>query len=291
MKQVCFLVILFYHSISFCQPKTDTLHFFYEVDQVMPKDLQPLEKLQGANGANQIEITGFADFLHSSSYNQALSQERADRLRSIITERYPALSSKITSCTGKGEQFSKGNSPTGEQWWRRVDVVITGSIDAKSTQKPSGNKPPEKTRPVKQNEPAKKLEDLKHGESITLEGLSFIPGRHVILPKSLPKLEELLSKLQENPGLKIEIQGHVCCTENGEDGFDHDTKDYKLSVNRAKAIYQYLVKNGIDKDRLRYRGFGGSRPKVPETSEENEQVNRRVEIMVLSGAGKEEAQE
>ena len=117
---------------------------------------------------------------------------------------------------------------------------------------------------------------------LTIEGLSFVPGRHVILSSSAPALQNLLKTLKSNPKLKVEIQGHVCCTDNGEDGVDLDTREKKLSENRAKAIYDYLVDKGITKARLGYKGFGRTKPKEPvENTPEKEQANRRVEILVI----------
>ena len=97
-------------------------------------------------------------------------------------------------------------------------------------------------------------------------------------------LQKLLKTLKDNPKLKVEIQGHVCCTNNGEDGVDadYDTREPKLSENRAKAIYEYLIDKGIAKSRLTYKGYGRSKPKEPiEDTPEKEQANRRVEILIL----------
>lgn len=98
----------------------------------------------------------------------------------------------------------------------------------------------------------------------------------------MPVLQKLLTALNENTKLRIEIQGHVCCTLNGADGMDLDTREMKLSENRAKAIYDYLVGKGISRNRLSYKGFGRTKPKVEiETNSEQEQLNRRVEIMII----------
>ncbi len=53
-------------------------------------------------------------------------------------------------------------------------------------------------------------------------------------------------------------------------------------MNRAKAIYNYLVSKDIDASRLRYEGFGKRRPVVAfESNEEDAKKNRRVEIRIL----------
>ena len=56
--------------------------------------------------------------------------------------------------------------------------------------------------------------------------------------------------------MKVEIQGHVCCTGSKADGLDTDTGYPNLSENRARAVYNFLIENGIDKSRLRYKGSG-----------------------------------
>ena len=84
--------------------------------------------------------------------------------------------------------------------------------------------------------------------------------------------------MKENPKLKIEVQGHICCVYNG-DGDDLDTGERNLSVARAKAICDFLIKNGIDASRLSYRGFGSSK-RLPNISIFDSK-NRRVEILIL----------
>ena len=88
--------------------------------------------------------------------------------------------------------------------------------------------------------------------------------------------------MRENPSLVIEIQGHICCIGSG-DGPDFDDNNRNvLSVNRAKAVYEYLVQNGIEKSRLSYAGFGADSKLVwPENTEAARESNRRVEIKIL----------
>ena len=124
------------------------------------------------------------------------------------------------------------------------------------------------------------ISNIEVGKSFVLENMNFYGGRHVLLPKSNKTLKLLLNTLKANPALEIEIQGHICCERTG-DGMDIDTHTLDLSVNRAKAIYDYLVKSGIDPSRLSYRGFGSSRKLVLEFTEADRTTNRRVEVKVL----------
>jgi outer membrane protein OmpA-like peptidoglycan-associated protein len=79
--------------------------------------------------------------------------------------------------------------------------------------------------------------------------------------------------MQDNPKLKIDIPGHMCCSKDRTN----------LSGDRAKSVYNILVKNGIDKSRMTYRGFGSEKPiyPLPEKTEEERVANRRVEIEIL----------
>ncbi len=88
-------------------------------------------------------------------------------------------------------------------------------------------------------------------------------------------IDEVVDVMMSMPNLKLEIQGH---TDN------IGTREYNqnLSERRARSVFTEIVKRGIDPGRLRYRGFGFSRPKVPNDSEENRAKNRRTEFHILA---------
>ena len=96
------------------------------------------------------------------------------------------------------------------------------------------------------------------------------------MPESQGTLYDLLFIMQNNPDLKIEIQGHICC--------QTVPSVYNVSVSRARAVWMFLIKNGINKNRMTFKGYGTSRPihPIPEKSAQEEEDNRRVEIMILS---------
>ncbi|HWY10012.1 MAG TPA: OmpA family protein [Bacteroidia bacterium] len=266
----------------FSQKKADTLRLYYAINETASQhNFSRIDSaIKALNGKLiDVGIFGYADFLSDDKYNIMLSQKRADAVRKYLETKAPPSQMNIYTTEGKGETFSKDNSsPEGEPKQRRVDIyfepvtVINISEARLETPKDSAPKPESK----------KKIEELNTGESLAIEGLSFVPGRHLILQSSVPALQKLLKTLKNNPKLKVEIQGHVCCTNNGEDGVDYDTREPKLSENRAKAIYEYLIDKGISKSRLSYKGYGRTKPKEPiEDSPEKEQANRRVEVLVL----------
>jgi outer membrane protein OmpA-like peptidoglycan-associated protein len=119
-----------------------------------------------------------------------------------------------------------------------------------------------------------KVTEAKTGEKLKLENLIFQINTYIVVPSSKGKMYELLLVMKKNPNLKIEIQGHLCCMPN-------DRLD--LSTQRAKAINNFLVANGIDEKRLTFKGFGSTQPvfSLPEKDETQRSANRRVEIMIV----------
>lgn len=121
----------------------------------------------------------------------------------------------------------------------------------------------------------KKIKKAKVGDRIRLANLNFVGGTARLLPESESDLEGLLKSMKTFPGLKIDIQGHICCFKE---------KNHDLARMRARVVYDYLRKNGIDKSRISYHSFGGSRPIyiIPEANESQREANRRVEIEIVA---------
>ncbi len=120
--------------------------------------------------------------------------------------------------------------------------------------------------------------------TLRIENLYFPMGRHTPYEASFVELDRLFNTLQAQPSLHIRVEGHVCCI-NGAlvpDALDEETAEYRLSVNRARFITEYLIRKGINPGRLQYVGFGKTRPIEPvELTAEDGNRNRRVEVRVL----------
>lgn len=112
------------------------------------------------------------------------------------------------------------------------------------------------------------------GTPVVLRNLFFATGSAEIQPASWSELDRLLRLLQDNPALRIQINGHT-------DDVGSEADNLQLSTRRAAAIYQFLLDKGIPESRLQYRGFGESQPLAPNDSPENRQRNRRTEFVVL----------
>ena len=118
------------------------------------------------------------------------------------------------------------------------------------------------------------LKPIKSGIAATLNNIFFDVDKYEIKDKSRTELNKTVKFLETNPSVSIEISGHT----DNSGGKDHNLQ---LSFNRAQAVYQFLSDQGIDPKRLRYKGYGDSAPVAPNDSEENRQLNRRIEFRVL----------
>ena len=115
---------------------------------------------------------------------------------------------------------------------------------------------------------------LVKGNTATINNLFFDLGKAILKPESEPELKRILQVMKENIALVIEISGHT-------DNTGSDEINNKLSLERANAVKENLLKGGIDQARIRTKGYGKSKPKADNATEEGRQINRRVEIEIL----------
>jgi outer membrane protein OmpA-like peptidoglycan-associated protein len=80
--------------------------------------------------------------------------------------------------------------------------------------------------------------------------------------------------LEENPKIEIEMSAHT-------DSRGSDDYNIKLSDNRARSVMEYILSKGIAPERIRSQGYGETKPVVENDTDENRQLNRRVEFTIL----------
>ena len=123
------------------------------------------------------------------------------------------------------------------------------------------------------------LPKLKKGEKYKLGNINFYGNLPTLLPESAPSVEALYKLMKKNKNMIIQIEGHV-----NDPGNSHDPHfDQTLSEDRAKAIYIYLLKKGIAKERMSTIGLSNTKMLYPHAKNDSEEsANRRVEIKVVS---------
>lgn len=115
------------------------------------------------------------------------------------------------------------------------------------------------------------LDALNKDGSVALNIL-FETGKSAIEKESLTIVDQIFELLNNNPELKISIEGHT-------DNVGVPANNKKLSQDRAKAVMDALVTKGIDKSRMSFTGWGQEKPVADNSTEEGKAQNRRVEIV------------
>lgn len=118
------------------------------------------------------------------------------------------------------------------------------------------------------------LQPIEQNASIVLKNIFFETNRYELSPASLIELDKLVTLLDENPTLKIEISGHT-------DNVGKAESNLLLSDNRARAVVNYLVSKKIEAKRLTAKGYGLSKPVADNSTEEGRAQNRRTEMKII----------
>lgn len=108
-----------------------------------------------------------------------------------------------------------------------------------------------------------------------LKNVFFETGKFDLKPESKAELNKLVAFLEKNKTVTGELSGHT-------DNVGDKKMNQVLSQNRAKAVFDYLTAHGIDAKRLTYKGYGDTKPKVENDTDEHRQMNRRTEFKVLT---------
>lgn len=278
MKRLVVLLILF-SQIMLAQNEL-THEVYFETDKFVVPETEENRLLLFIQNLHDIDIEkisiyGFCDDRGSNNYNMVLSQNRANSIKTVFSNN-EIDESLITNVDGKGEILLKIvherdiNKIRGLN--RKVEIIVYPKIT--KIEEPIVEKVVEEKKTIYSN-------DLKKGDKVTLEKLLFKTGYSYLTPNSVKVIKRVTDTLVKRKELYFTIQGHVCCTQHSRDAVDRKTKKRNLSLARAKYVYDYLAKKGVDKKRMKYVGM---RRKFPLGGDPK--YDRRVEILITYVADK-----
>ena len=212
-------------------------------------------------------IYGYCDDRGSEAYNLRLSQKRANRVKWYFTDN-EFSDGLITVIDGKGELALDSLKDKVVSKVRQVNRRVEISVIAnQQTQEKDSLEIPTAQTILKGK--------LKVGDKIRLKNIYFKTGYSIVEPQSIPTLKEVAKILVEREDIYFIVQGHVCCTHDTYDAIDRKTNKRNLSISRAKFIYNYLLRQGVDKKRMKYVGLKRKFPLG-----RNPKYDRRVEIEI-----------
>jgi outer membrane protein OmpA-like peptidoglycan-associated protein len=230
---------------------------FFDFNKDFPNQSSILSINEWIASHKNIEITkllGYCDSIDTKNYNKKLAERRIESVRNLLEKSGLKFNENLQKIAfGKDFKQSKIQAEN-----RKVTIFYNE----------------QQIKPI-ESELTKQIRNSKVGETIKLPNIYFFNNSDQIVAKSQPTLFDLLTAMEENHELKIEIQGHICCQ------LVSDIND--VSTARAKTIYSYLIRNKIDRKRMTFKGFGISKPihKIPERNETEADENRRVEILIV----------
>lgn len=209
-----------------------------------------------------IQIYGYCDDRGANQYNDELSKKRVLTVQNILTEN-GFNKSKIIVFEGKGRVVLKKEELENiyeiRSKNRRVDLFAVNKNSF-------GNGIYNSFQ-----------ENHKVGDRIYLDNILFLLGSSKLTEQSKKELDKIIILLQKHKSLEFKIIGHVCCTSSKHsDAIDIETTEPKLSLNRAKAVYNYLNGKGINRLRMQYSGNGNKSPLG-----KGDAQDRRVEFLII----------
>lgn len=113
------------------------------------------------------------------------------------------------------------------------------------------------------------------GHLIRLEKLIFALGKAKITKDSYGELHQIVDMMNKNPEMVIQLEGHTDYRGNAR-------ANMKLSEARVESVRNFLTAQGIDKKRIKTKAFGGTQPLVRNDDPSSRDINRRVEVRILS---------
>lgn len=256
-----FLVIcLWMLSLCLSAQEKFTVHFDFDIYEMQKEGSLKLTEWLSQNKQLEIQkIYGFCDSVGTNDYNDKLALRRVQTVLEILKDHSVKFADNLET-KGFGERFEQAPNQSDN---RKVEIYFKKLLEQPKSE-------------VQEKKMAEKVAIMKVGDKLRLRNLNFYNRSGRVVPKSIPVLEELYQIMKDNPKLKIDIQGHICCQPQG------DLED--ISTLRSKTVYNYLIEKGIDKSRLAYKGYGSTMPlyPIPEKNDFERDENRRVEIMIVA---------
>lgn len=227
-----------------------------------------------------LSMEGFTDEVGSMSYNDTLSLKRVGYIYNLVQKKVTVRADFKTNGFGESKLISENKAEN-----RRVTIYYLSEFQIELEEFIINDFKVQKSidlLPIKEVEKfninpkwtlTEVVEKVPNGTMFTLEDIQFHFDSAVLMLNAKQELDKWLVVLNSNPNLKIIVQGHICCIPKD---------DILLSSKRAKAVMDYLVSKGVEKERIQYIGYGSTRPKfiIPEKNGYEALMNRRVEIVI-----------
>jgi OmpA-OmpF porin, OOP family len=117
-------------------------------------------------------------------------------------------------------------------------------------------------------------DELNKSGHVAVYGIQFATGKADILPASENVLQEIARMMQQNPEVKLRVEGHT-------DSVGSAASNQTLSEKRAQAVVAWLTAHGVNSARLEAKGWGQTKPVADNGTDDGRAKNRRVELVKM----------
>ena len=118
------------------------------------------------------------------------------------------------------------------------------------------------------------LAPIEIGQIVRLNNVFFDFDKWDLRPESFVELNRVVQLMNDNPSIEIEMSAHT-------DSYGSDDYNFKLSDERARSVREYILSKGVAPSRIISQGYGETKPVVENDTDENRQLNRRVEFKII----------
>ena len=187
---------------------------------------------------------------------------------------------KIDPCPNQAGAYSGCPDSDGDGIADNLDKCPNVAGTAANFGCPEEKKPEEKPKeePIQEEKPKpvekKEITEAREKLATAARAVQFESAKAILKDASYDVLDEVVSLMRQNPSYSLSISGYT-------DDVGDDEANLRLSQDRTKACYDYLIFRGVKAERIRYAGFGEARPIASNATAEGREQNRRVEFELI----------
>lgn len=236
-------------------------------------DLQNLLTALNEQPELKVELGGYTDNSGSYSKNVQISAQRAKFVYDWLLRKGIDKSRISYKGYGPAKPLYSNRYKSTRAGNRRIEVkILEKKVDNMDVLVDQGTSTDKKEEP-------KQVADLKTGESMVLQGVKFAPNEVALTDSVKQELDLIIAQLKslEGKGFKVEIGGHT-------DKSGLEELNILLSQQRAEAVYNYFLEQGVAPASIIWKGYGSEFPIETNKYQWGREVNRRIEIKLISKA-------
>ena len=210
--------------------------------------------------------------LYDDNYSFEISNNRCSRKGEM---RYSNFFKDEESLSGTFETPGDNTAMWGTGLCCRGSITLRRKITEDKSKKKEKEQKKEKEADKQEAVTVNNLHELSTGNKYTLKNVIFPLSSSQLEPSSFTELNKVYDMLEKNKKMVIRLEGHT-------DVIGNHKANKKLSKERVKAIKKFLTQKGIASKRIKLKWYGDTRPLMIKGSVKEREVNRRVELVVIS---------